>query len=159
MGCVRLTVKDAKWIYENCPIGTQVEFYSSSNPGPLGKPTTRKISGAPANVRGWDPTDPDSRNPWPKYLKELENKEDDKPNKEDENDSKPDKNNTVHKNETPDSNDVTNDVTNDTVNDVANDIKNDTSNDIANDLNDTNITRPEENETSSNTIVNETTSI
>ena len=159
LGCVRLTTKDALWIFNNIGSGTKVEFYSSSNPGPLGKPSARKISNAPNYVKGWDPTDPDSRNPWPKYLKELENKEDDKPNKEDENDSKPDKNNTVHKNETPDSNDVTNDVTNDTVNDVANDIKNDTSNDIANDLNDTNITRPEENETSSNTIVNETTSI
>ena len=75
MGCVRLTVADAKWIYNNCPVGTQVEFYSSSNPGPLGKPSTRKISNAPSYVRGWDPTDSDSRNPWPKYLKELEQKE------------------------------------------------------------------------------------
>lgn len=82
MGCVRLTVKDAKWIYENCPIGTQVEFYSSSNPGPLGKPTTRKISDAPANVRGWDPTDPDSKNPWPAYLKKQEEKKKDNDKKD-----------------------------------------------------------------------------
>lgn len=72
MGCVRLTVADAKWIYDNCTIGTEVEFYSSSNPGPLGKPSVRKISDAPKNVRGWDPTDPNKHNPWPKYLKEKE---------------------------------------------------------------------------------------
>lgn len=75
-GCVRLTVADAKWIYDNCVIGTQVEFYSSSNPGPLGKPTTRKISNAPNYVKGWDPTDPDKNNPWSKYLKGQENKKD-----------------------------------------------------------------------------------
>lgn len=99
MGCVRLTVADAMWIYNNCPVGTQVEFYYSSNPGPLGKPSTRKISSAPSNVRGWDPTDPDSRNPWPKYLKEQANKKDEdkeKPNKDDgkKPDKKPDKDDT-----------------------------------------------------------------
>lgn len=36
-GCVRLTVADAKWIYDNIEQGTLVEFYSSSNPGPLRK--------------------------------------------------------------------------------------------------------------------------
>lgn len=62
-GCVRLTVIDAKWIYDNIPTGTVVEFYSDSNPGPLGKPSAQKISGN-AECRGWDPTDPDSKNPW-----------------------------------------------------------------------------------------------
>lgn len=76
MGCVRLTVADAKWIYDNCTIGTEVEFYSSSNPGPLGKPSARKISDAPKNVRGWDPTDPNKHNPWPKYLKEKDKHKD-----------------------------------------------------------------------------------
>ncbi len=32
LGCVRLTVIDAKWIYDNCIPGTKVEFYSSSTP-------------------------------------------------------------------------------------------------------------------------------
>lgn len=144
MGCVRLTVADAKWIYYNCPVGTQVEFYSSSNPGPLGKPSTRKISNAPSNVRGWDPTDSDSKNPWPKYLKEIENKEDEKPEKEDN------KNNTIE-------NDIKNDIVNDVTNDVVNDIENDIVNDIENDIDDTNIVKPEENNTDSNIIVNETT--
>lgn len=84
MGCVRLTVADARWIYYNCPVGTQVEFYSSSYPGPLGKPSTMQISDAPDDIRGWDPTDPDSRNPWPKYLEELEKKKEEnkKPSKD-----------------------------------------------------------------------------
>lgn len=66
-GCIRLTVRDAKWIYDNCPAGTQVEFYYDSNPGPLGKPSAQKISGE-ESVRGWDPTDPASGNPWKNYT-------------------------------------------------------------------------------------------
>ncbi len=63
-GCIRLTVRDAKWIYDNITSGTYVEFYSDpSNPGPLGKPKAQKISGDIDN-RNWDPTDPDKNNPW-----------------------------------------------------------------------------------------------
>ena len=76
MGCIRLTVQDAKWIYNNCPAGTKVEFYTDSNPGPLGKPTAQKISEDEA-VRGWDPTDPDSNNPWRTYTPEQEEPEED----------------------------------------------------------------------------------
>lgn len=67
-GCIRLTVQDAKWIYENCKPGTKVEFYADSNPGPLGKPSAQKISEDEA-VRGWDPTDPDANNPWINYVR------------------------------------------------------------------------------------------
>ena len=70
-GCVRLTVADAKWIYNNCAKGTKVEFYADSNPGPLGKPTAQKIS-SEEQVRGWDPTDPDPANPWKAYTKKEE---------------------------------------------------------------------------------------
>ena len=130
MGCVRLTVADAKWIYNNCPVGTQVEFYYSSNPGPLGKPSTMQISDAPESVRGWDPTDSDPDNPWPKYLEKLEEEE----NKKDE-DKKPDKPNKPNK----DANETVNDIVNDTTNDIANEIINDTTgedivNDIVNDI-------------------------
>ncbi len=123
LGCVRLTTKDALWIFNNIASGTKVEFYSSSNPGPLGKPTARKISNAPNNIRGWDPTDPDSRNPWPKYLKELEDKE--------ENDNE---NNTIEKNEITNEivNQVTNEITNETVNQVTNETVNQVTNEIAN---------------------------
>lgn len=64
MGCIRLKVEDAMWIYNNCPSGTMVEFYSSSDPGPLGKPSAQKISGYDSPYRDWDPTDPDTSNPW-----------------------------------------------------------------------------------------------
>ncbi len=120
LGCVRLTTKDALWIFNNIASGTKVEFYSSSTPGPLGKPSARKISSAPSNIRGWDPTDPDSRNPWPKYLKDLEDKEEnDKKDEEDEN-----KNNTIEKNE----------IVNEVVNEIANEIANEVTNEIANEV-------------------------
>lgn len=60
-GCVRLSVADAKWIYDNCASGTRVVIYDDEKtPGPLGKPDTIK---AKKGV-GWDPTDPDTRNPY-----------------------------------------------------------------------------------------------
>ena len=66
-GCIRLTVADALWIYNNCESGTYVEFYSSSDPGPLGKPSAQKIS-SNATCRNWDPTDPLASNPWKNYV-------------------------------------------------------------------------------------------
>lgn len=57
-GCIRLCVMDAKWIYENCPGGTKVTVYSSRKAGPLGKPKRVGV-----RVYGWDPTDPNPRNP------------------------------------------------------------------------------------------------
>lgn len=59
-GCVRLQCKDAKWIYDHCELGTQVEVYEAKNPGPLGKPKAIQI---PKNSK-WDPTDTDENNPW-----------------------------------------------------------------------------------------------
>ena len=63
MGCVRLTVEDAKWIADNCPSGTTVEIYDDDDPGPLGKPEAAHIDTDSPN-KGWDPTDPDVANPW-----------------------------------------------------------------------------------------------
>ena len=63
-GCVRLCVRDVKWIYDHCASGTIVTLYDDSGlQEPLMKPTPIRI---PSNSRnaGWDPTDPDSRNPW-----------------------------------------------------------------------------------------------
>ncbi|MCD8077055.1 MAG: fibronectin type III domain-containing protein [Lachnospiraceae bacterium] len=53
-GCVRLTAGDAKWIYDNCKLGTKVTIYSSSTAGPFGKPSAYKLSSS----HTWDPTDP-----------------------------------------------------------------------------------------------------
>lgn len=71
-GCVRLTVADVIWLYNNCANGTKVEFYSSSNPGPLGKPSAKKISSYSDNLRNWDPTDPNPNNPWKTYEEPQE---------------------------------------------------------------------------------------
>lgn len=54
-GCVRVNVEDAKWIYDNCPLGTTVVIYNSDNPGPLGKPAGIKVS--EKTRMGYDPTD------------------------------------------------------------------------------------------------------
>lgn len=64
-GCVRLNVADAKWIYDNCSSGTKVQIYDGNDPGPLGKPTPVRINTS-SSYRGWDPTDPDPKNPWSK---------------------------------------------------------------------------------------------
>ena len=63
-GCVRLSVKDAKWIQKNCPEGTIVYIYDGTNVRePLAKPSATKID-VNSPYAGWDPTDPNERNPW-----------------------------------------------------------------------------------------------
>lgn len=64
LGCVRLSVEDAKWIYDNVKRGTKIVVYEDdAEPGPLGKPEAIKLDeNDPRSV--WDPTDPDTKNPW-----------------------------------------------------------------------------------------------
>lgn len=52
-GCVRLCVRDAKWIYDNCNLNTKVTI-SDSEATPFDKPESTKI---PLS-QTWDPTDP-----------------------------------------------------------------------------------------------------
>jgi len=92
LGCVRLTVADAKWLYDNCAVGTKTVIVSEPT-DPLPKPEVIKIpENIPAECGGyvttlmpenhkvkpinwvyktiyvaWDPTDPDPNNPWNKY--------------------------------------------------------------------------------------------
>jgi hypothetical protein len=67
-GCIRLTVEDAKWIYNNCSSGTTVIIYDDKkNPGPLGKPEAIAL---PTSVR-WDPTDPSEKNPYKDTLPKI----------------------------------------------------------------------------------------
>ena len=54
-GCVRLCVRDAKWIYDNCALGTTVTI-SDTAAMQFDKPTSIKI---PAS-QNWDPTDPNA---------------------------------------------------------------------------------------------------
>lgn len=146
-GCVRLMVKDAKWIFNNCANGTKVEFYSDSNPGPLGKPTAKKISSYPEPLRNWDPTDTNGSNPWLTYKPESETK----PKNEIQN------NITI---ETPNQNEneIANEVANEMANEIANEVTNTTQNTIANEG--SNVIQNEiQNEvttnTTSNTVTNE----
>lgn len=54
-GCVRLTAGDAKWIYDNCAVGTKVNIYNNAkDPGPFDKPKAQKLKAG----HTWDPTDP-----------------------------------------------------------------------------------------------------
>jgi hypothetical protein len=53
-GCIRLATADCKWIYEHCPLGTTVEVYNSSIPGPYERPT---IAYEISPYQTWDPTD------------------------------------------------------------------------------------------------------
>lgn len=52
-GCIRLCVRDCKWIYDNAPIGTQVNVVWTS--GPSGSGVPQRKSGA--KYSGWDPSD------------------------------------------------------------------------------------------------------
>ena len=63
LGCIRLTVEDSKWIYDNCPTGTTVKVLDGELPPGVEKPSAPKIDPNSPN-RGWDPTDPDPNNPW-----------------------------------------------------------------------------------------------
>lgn len=62
-GCVRLSVIDAKWIYDNCSENTYVEIFESEYDGPLGRPIAAVVSSGNL-VGNWDPTDPDRDNPY-----------------------------------------------------------------------------------------------
>ena len=55
-GCVRLCVRDAKWIYDNCGLYTRVDI-SDTEYTPFDKAQTIKI---PAS-QNWDPTDADAK--------------------------------------------------------------------------------------------------
>lgn len=55
LGCVRLTCGNAKWVYDNCKLGTEVVIYEDEvSPGPFFKPYQIWV---PKDQR-WDPTDP-----------------------------------------------------------------------------------------------------
>ena len=64
-GCCRLTVAAAKWIYDNCPLGTKVIIFNgTAKNDPLGKPQTIQVKVSGSRTMGWDPTDPDKDNPY-----------------------------------------------------------------------------------------------
>lgn len=143
MGCVRLTTRDAKWIFDNVPCGTEVEFYSSSNPGPLGKPSAQKISNAPGNLKNWDPTDPDPNNPWKTYKPVTDKKQN---NTVTNSESKNNVTNTNTENNTTNNTQMNNEIENNIINNEV--TNNTTQNEV-----DNNITNNESNNTVENEIV------
>jgi len=148
-GCVRLTVADALWIFNNCARGTNVEFYSSSDQGPIGKPSAKKISNAEGNLKNWDPTDPNPNNPWKNYKPE-ENKNTNTTVDKNNNTTNTEENNQISNNE------IENNKTNTQLNEIINNevSKNKTNNEIVNEIN-TNTTKT--NEINTNVVTNETT--
>lgn len=75
LGCVRLSVADAKWIHDNCDKSTVVNVYDSEEDEPLGKPDTIKIS-LDSEYKDWDPTDDNKNNPWLGKLQTYEDYQD-----------------------------------------------------------------------------------
>lgn len=70
-GCIRLQVGDAKWVYENCAVGTIVTIFDGTEPGPLEPIPTAVAYIDPADPKaGWDPTDPREENPWRAWMEE-----------------------------------------------------------------------------------------
>ena len=152
-GCVRLQVIDSKWIFDNIPSGTPVEFYASSDVGPLGKPSSQKIS-SNVECRGWDPTDPDSSNPWKNYNNKTQNEKSNiiknvmqnetNTNVNNENSTKNQEQNVVNNQidnnintnsmNNKNMNQITNKTTNQTVNEIANQIINPTTNQTSNEI-------------------------
>lgn len=52
-GCIRMCVQDCKWIYDNCPIGTEVSIVNESGPAGPGVPQRNTAE----TYSGWDPSD------------------------------------------------------------------------------------------------------
>ena len=61
-GCIKLTVADAKWIYDNCTEGTEVKIVKGKKSDEL--PLEFDDFTELPSYGGWDPTDPDNDNPW-----------------------------------------------------------------------------------------------
>ncbi len=69
-GCVRLLCKDAKWIYDNCAVGTKIViFKGSKKDDPIKRPSFTPIKNG--KFMDWDPTDPDKKNPYRKALPKV----------------------------------------------------------------------------------------
>ena len=57
LGCIRLQAGDAKWIYDNCALGTEIYITPWEDGGPIPKPDFAPIP----SWHTWDPTDPNTR--------------------------------------------------------------------------------------------------
>lgn len=152
-GCVRLTIKDCKWIYDNCPRGTMVEFYKSSDPGPLGKPSAQKISSV-EECRNWDPTDPSSNNPWHTYKPEEEQPSTDTSNTITNNSTNNTVNESINNSVISNNSIISNNTAINTNTTTNNSITNQNTNTVVNNTVNNNITNNLSNNISNNTLSN-----
>ncbi|MBR5868955.1 MAG: L,D-transpeptidase family protein, partial [Clostridia bacterium] len=67
-GCIRMTVEGAKWIYDYCKPGSRVIFTKEDVACPIPVEPAIHVN----DKSGWDPTDPDEKNPWHKKSPSLE---------------------------------------------------------------------------------------
>lgn len=75
---IRLSVADAKWIYDNCDEGTMVRIVNASNTSlysPLGVPESMKLTESSKSLK-YDPTDTDKGNPYLKLKPIISGAED-----------------------------------------------------------------------------------
>ena len=70
-GCIRLTVADAKWIFDNSVIyDTRVVLTDDAGPiPPTPPPVIWEAPYTDENGLGWDPTDPDPDNPYLRHAR------------------------------------------------------------------------------------------
>lgn len=73
MGCMRMSCMDVRWLGETCGNNTDILIYNDPNEQlPLEKPVPIRIPAEVEEIRGWDPTDPASNNPWHNYTIKME---------------------------------------------------------------------------------------
>ncbi|MCQ2512421.1 MAG: L,D-transpeptidase family protein [Lachnospiraceae bacterium] len=69
MGCIRMSIADVRYLGQLCAGGTEVYIYYDENEVlPMEKPVPLFIPPTVEEVRGWDPTDPLTANPWHSYT-------------------------------------------------------------------------------------------
>lgn len=73
MGCIRMNCADVRWLGQLCAGGTEVVvYYDEGEVLPMEKPATFFIPSDIEQIRGWDPSDPVSDNPWHSYTFTME---------------------------------------------------------------------------------------
>jgi len=73
MGCIRMNCADVRWLGQLCAGGTEVVVYYDENEVlPMEKTPTYFIPTDIEQIRGWDPSDPVSANPWHSYTFTME---------------------------------------------------------------------------------------
>lgn len=73
MGCIRMSIEDVRYLGQLCAGGTEVYIYYDENETlPMEKPKSLFIPPTVEQVRGWDPTDPVTANPWHTYTFTME---------------------------------------------------------------------------------------